>query len=53
MVAKTAPSDVNQDEDEVEKAAEKQGRLTFTIKSLQSVMNRGYDRGDLGSIAVQ
>ena len=33
VVAKTAPSDVNPDENEVEKAAETQGRLTYTIET--------------------
>ena len=33
VVAKTAPSDVNPDENEVEKATETQGRLTYTIET--------------------
>ena len=33
VVAKTAPSDVNPNENEVEKAAETQGRLTYTIET--------------------
>ena len=49
VVAKTAPSDVNPDENEVEKAAETQGRLTYTIET------RGFEiriRGDLRAYGV-